>query len=434
MPTVQTVTENSETATSLVDLRAVVCGPLVEIAARFSGWTMNRYPHSAMIIFTRECTGRPKKVSGDPAIVDRVTIAELEVLKGRLSSDEPVVDDEATVGNQRRRTVGMLDEETDTLLVIVPRNTAPRFSADSEVGAAFGLVATSIRHQVVQASPAYLAESLAASSERARAISEMADAHAATLATLLSTLRSKDLSDLRARNTASDTASAALIALRSTETLNRELAHEAVTTAFARLRGELGPMLADHPIDVEYVEPPADGRAVPGEIARAARAIVRTVALSYVSHADVRRIRIAWDCDGSNLLLELRDDAEQSLDMSYLSDQLTGRVHTLRGTISFESVPGWGSRVNVTLPLDPPASPPDEHLLASLNPRELDVLGHVATGKRNRDIAAALGIGESTVKFHVAGILKKLGVATRGEAGALGIEAGIKAGTANGSR
>ncbi len=72
---------------------------------------------------------------------------------------------------------------------------------------------------------------------------------------------------------------------------------------------------------------------------------------------------------------------------------------------------------------------PDEQQLGDLNPRELEVLGHLATGKRNKAIADSLGISESTVKFHVAGVLKKLGVASRGEAGAIALEAGIRADT-----
>ena len=48
-----------------------------------------------------------------------------------------------------------------------------------------------------------------------------------------------------------------------------------------------------------------------------------------------------------------------------------------------------------------------------LTPRELDVLGLLAEGRGNRDIAAALGISEHTVKFHLASIFGKLGVSTR---------------------
>ena len=49
----------------------------------------------------------------------------------------------------------------------------------------------------------------------------------------------------------------------------------------------------------------------------------------------------------------------------------------------------------------------------ALTPRELDVLGLLAEGRGNRDIAATLGISEHTVKFHLASIFGKLGVSTR---------------------
>jgi DNA-binding NarL/FixJ family response regulator len=51
-----------------------------------------------------------------------------------------------------------------------------------------------------------------------------------------------------------------------------------------------------------------------------------------------------------------------------------------------------------------------------LSPRELEVLGLMARGFRNRDIAKALVISQSTVKVHVRHILEKLGVRTRTEA------------------
>jgi len=51
-----------------------------------------------------------------------------------------------------------------------------------------------------------------------------------------------------------------------------------------------------------------------------------------------------------------------------------------------------------------------------LSPRELEVLGLLAQGLRNRDIAEALVISQSTTKVHVRHILEKLGVRTRAEA------------------
>jgi DNA-binding NarL/FixJ family response regulator len=51
-----------------------------------------------------------------------------------------------------------------------------------------------------------------------------------------------------------------------------------------------------------------------------------------------------------------------------------------------------------------------------LSPRELEVLELLARGFRNRDIARALVISDSTTKIHVRHILEKLGVRTRTQA------------------
>ncbi len=53
-----------------------------------------------------------------------------------------------------------------------------------------------------------------------------------------------------------------------------------------------------------------------------------------------------------------------------------------------------------------------------LTPRELEVLGLVAEGRSNREIAAELFISAKTASVHVSNILGKLGVASRGEAAA----------------
>ncbi|MDH6287229.1 DNA-binding CsgD family transcriptional regulator/signal transduction histidine kinase [Rhodococcus opacus] len=414
-----------------VEMRKVITGPLPDIATRFSRFLGRSWSHDALVIFTRECTGRPRKVAGNRDIVDRVTIDELDEIK---QSIEPggVFAGIRSVGGGRRRVWAVRDSG-DTLLVLVPRPSQAGAPEHDEVAAMFGIVATSIQHQVAQASPDYLAESRAASSERARTIAELTEVHEATLSSVLGTLRSNDLDDRRSRITASETASAALIALRSAGAADRALSEEAVTTAFARLQGELRPLLRHREVEVEYVDPPADGRPLPGEVAHAARAMVRAIVLAFGAQPVLPRLRIAWDCDGDNVLIEVRDQGPGAIDRNALTRQLSGRLHTLRGRIDIESIAGWGSRVTLTIPLDPPAARPDEHLLSTLNPRELEVLAHLAVGKRNRAIAEELGISQSTIKFHVASVLKKLDVANRGEAGAIGIRAGIAPGKAHSS-
>jgi LuxR family maltose regulon positive regulatory protein len=57
--------------------------------------------------------------------------------------------------------------------------------------------------------------------------------------------------------------------------------------------------------------------------------------------------------------------------------------------------------------------------LAVLSRRELEVLGLVAEGLKNRDIAERLVLSEHTVNRHVANILRKLGVSSRAAAASL---------------
>jgi DNA-binding NarL/FixJ family response regulator len=61
----------------------------------------------------------------------------------------------------------------------------------------------------------------------------------------------------------------------------------------------------------------------------------------------------------------------------------------------------------------------------ALTPRELEVLRLVASGQPNKSIALQLGISEHTVKFHIGTVLGKLNAASRAEAVALAVRAGL---------
>jgi DNA-binding NarL/FixJ family response regulator len=61
----------------------------------------------------------------------------------------------------------------------------------------------------------------------------------------------------------------------------------------------------------------------------------------------------------------------------------------------------------------------------ALTPREVEVLGCVARGMANKEIAHQLGTANGTIKMHVQNILEKLGASDRTHAVTIAIERGI---------
>jgi two-component system nitrate/nitrite response regulator NarL len=63
--------------------------------------------------------------------------------------------------------------------------------------------------------------------------------------------------------------------------------------------------------------------------------------------------------------------------------------------------------------------------LASLSPRERDILRGISRGASNKEIAREHGIAEATVKIHVQHVLRKLDVSSRVHAAVIATENGV---------
>ncbi len=249
----------------------------------------------------------------------------------------------------------------------------------------------------------------------ARTVAELADRQALTLESILAILRSPRLDDRSARTAAIDAAGAALIDVRTRVGEQRESMLEPVVGAFARLTQELQHVARYGDLDVQFVEPPERGRALPSDVADAARAIGRIAVLAFIDEGAARRVRIQWDCDGRNLLIGIRDDGNGGLhEHDDALRPISERVTELDGLLSVDSLTGWGTNLAITIPLYPPQPALlDEQV--ELTARERDVLRLIVAGRRNAEISAELGISPNTVKFHVARLLRKTGSRNRAE-------------------
>lgn len=427
--------ERANNTDLLEAVAALATAPLMDTAHRLRAALGPYWESSALVIFTEDCTGRPQKKAGAEAIISRVSIAELDAIRTPLTADGSGADGaawhgEAVFGGELRPVLAVSSPSNALLVLSDPRPIPPAGAGPDPqwvLHYLWALAAERIREKVADAPPSYLIESRAASAERLRVTAELVDRHSTTLETLLAALRSPALADGAARTAATDVAAKALVGLRTLSDRTTDLVEEPVASAFQRLREDLRPLMNFSGIDVQFVEPPVNGRALPGEVAHAARAIVRGLVLAMVDQQGVRRIRTQWDCDGVNLLVNVRDDGPGELSATAPAvARLVQRVEALNGSMGVDVMPGWGADVAVTLPLDPPSRPPADIAGWNLGERELEVLQLLAAGQRNRGIAAKLHISENTVKFHLRNLYRKIGASSRTEAMALAHSNGLR--------
>ena len=402
----------------LASLTQVLAAPLPDVASSLSGLLHSYIPHTTLAILAEENVEHPVKQHGAAPDSDLLTFTELDRVRAGLEPGAMGVV-LIQVGTKSHRAFTAVADSGALLVLLDPGQIV----SEQLVMQLWQIVALRMRQRASEASPDYLLQSRAASSVRAKAVAELADHHSAMLDSLVSVLRSTTLDDRSARQTATRLTAAALVQLRTSTDRVRTFNEEPVSQAFERLRDDLRPLVRYRDIDVQFIEPPVDGRALPSEVAHGARAVVRGAILALVDQPAVGKVRVQWDCDGRNLLIGVRDDGpgELSIDSAQLQP-LAQRVLALSGELSLNATVGWGTEMSVVLPLDPPPVRGDENSSWDLRPRELEVLGHLATGRRYRSIAENMGISENTVKFHVSKVFRKLGVGSRAEAVALAFE------------
>ncbi|QFG22810.1 LuxR C-terminal-related transcriptional regulator [Actinomadura sp. WMMB 499] len=419
--------EWSDPEHALAAVAALLQAPLPEVLPSLSAVIGELVPHDALLMLTGDCIAAPLRSCGDAELTGRAETTELTRVAGEVRVGEPWCGT-ITLGHATRQVLAVASSPPGSagslLAVVLPGEAPPDPARRRTVQRLWDLTVVQIRTLNAQVEPGVLERSRIATGERERAVAELADAHAATLTALLGALRSRDLPDGTARRTATDLAAAALVELRAADEPARDLPGETVGDAYAQMADKLILLMRHHRIHLELAEPPRPERPLPGHVANAARATVRGSVLALLDHPGATRVRVSWEIEKGTLCVRVRDDGPGVLeaeDPAVL--RLAARLRPFEGRLDLEAVPGWGTSVTARFPFDSAASSRADPL-ARLNPREVEVLEHLTRGRRNRQIAERLHISEHTVKYHVANILEKLGVGSRGEATALVLELG----------
>jgi DNA-binding CsgD family transcriptional regulator len=410
----------------------VLSAPLPDTMGRLSHALADVVPHVALARLSNVCAFTPLALAGDKEVTGHVSAAELGRLAERVTAGVPWLGEAELAGRVRPvLAVVAAPEGIDgsALLAVVRHSGEPLDSAAAAVAQGlWELVTTHTSRRTAEADPTVAAGSRAAAAARARAIAELTDAHSSALTAILGTLRTASLDDRTARRAAVDLAVSALVEARAGADLDRTLSEEPADTAFGRLTDELRPLLRYSPVALD-LRGPGSRRTLPADVAHAARAAVRGAVLAMLEQGEeLHRLHVSWQLEAEELRAVVRDDGPGLLAHEALAaHRIPDRLAALDGRFVLDALPGWGTTVTVSVPLGAAAAqtPAVADPLAALHPREREVLAQIALGRRNRDIALALHISESTVKFHVANILGKLGAGSRGEAAALAHSAGL---------
>jgi DNA-binding NarL/FixJ family response regulator len=173
---------------------------------------------------------------------------------------------------------------------------------------------------------------------------------------------------------------------------------------------ETATRLAPDVVLMDVRMPDLDGIAATRELARAAPA-VRVLILTTFEQDDY-------------VFGALRAGASGFLLKRTRPEELIHAVHTIAGGDALLA-PSVTRRVIDRMARQPTSELADPARLAGLTPREREVLGLIARGLSNREIAASLVVEESTIRTHVKRILMKLALRDRVQAVIYAYETGL---------
>jgi DNA-binding NarL/FixJ family response regulator len=204
----------------------------------------------------------------------------------------------------------------------------------------------------------------------------------------------------------------------------------------ALVRGGFASILAGQP-DMEVVGEAADG-AEAVELALETRpdVVVMDIRMPRLDGIAATRLLLDRHASSARVLVlttfnqeayvydALRAGASGFLLKSSPPRELAGAIRTVAGGDALLAPEITRSMIEdyVSRPRPGAATP---EVLSVLTPRELEVLGQIARGRSNTEIAAGLFLSEPTVKTHVTRILAKLHVRDRVHAVVLAYECGL---------
>lgn len=142
-----------------------------------------------------------------------------------------------------------------------------------------------------------------------------------------------------------------------------------------------------------------------------------TVTAADAAGYSARSIYTRWRLAEALLEHSIRDRAEVAL------REAAHRAAAIGNEPLAREIAAVARRARILLTADPGPSAPAHF---GLTPRETEVLGLLAGGLTNKQIAATLYISDKTAEHHVSRILGKLGVSTRTAAGSLAHQLGIR--------